>query len=195
MSLRSFLKSWSPEICIIFKHKLRSESIIPWCYVDYLYTKYTWLSHETASQAKEILWDFAGYYWAISCQNFYVKCLQTYKLKTFCTLSITLIRLQEIVLCIKPWNNSTLWALPDVSWLIWNSQVPELYLGRSILINSNAGGFFPFPSAIWNGKLLTYVIKTQRWIWTIILPLLVMRHRVLTINFDQTNTLTFKWQS
>lgn len=128
-------------------------------------------------------------------EKFYVNCLRTNKLKSLCTLSITLIWLQEIVLCIRPWNNSTLWVLCGIWWLIWNSQVPEQYLGQNILINSNVCGFSPFPSAIWNGKLLTCVIKAQRWIWAIVLCLPIMRHHVPANNFDQTNTLTFKWQS
>ena len=136
-----------------------------------VYGLYTIITYETASQAKQILADFTGYYWTISCQREILCQMFTNKkaekflhFLQILHISITLIWLQEIVLCIKPWNNSTLWVLCDIWWLIWNIQVPEQYLGQNILINSNICGFSPFPSAIWNGKLLTCVIKVQRWI-------------------------------
>lgn len=45
-----------------------------------------------------------------------------------------------------------LWVVYDMWLLIWNNQVLEQYLGQNILINPNVCGFFPFPSATWNGK-------------------------------------------
>lgn len=45
-----------------------------------------------------------------------------------------------------------LWVVYDMWWFIWNNQVLERYLGQNILLNWNVCGFFPFPSATWNGK-------------------------------------------
>lgn len=74
-----------------------------------MYRVYTIIAYETASQAKhalEILMVAIGP--SHVREKFYIRYLQTKKLKNLCTLSLTFIWLQEIMLCIKPRNNSTL---------------------------------------------------------------------------------------
>lgn len=70
-----------------------------------------------------------------------VKYVQTDKVKSFCILSLTLIELQKILLCNKPWNTWILWSLYNIGRLIWNSQVHKQYLGQNVLLNSNIYGF------------------------------------------------------
>lgn len=119
------------EIGIIFKQKLRSETVIPWCYVDFLRTEYTQLLLMKLQVKQNIHCEILMVAIGPSHvrESFYVRYLQTKQLKNLCTLSVAVIWLQEIMLCIEPWNNSTLWVLCDISWLIWSSQVPEQYLG------------------------------------------------------------------
>lgn len=144
------------------------------CYVYSLCMQYTRLSL-TKLQAKQILSDFIGNWWTVWHQREVVcqRCTNN-KMKSFCTLAITLIWLQEIMFHCE----IMLWVLYDMWWLIWNN------LGQNILINSNVCGFFPFPSATW--KTVWW-----RWVWAVIICLPIMRRHVLAIHFDQTSTSTF----
>lgn len=158
------------------------------CYVCSLCMQYTWLSLMKL-QAKQILSDFTGNWWTIwhqreLCQIFTNK--QDEKFLYFIN-NIDMAARD----CVSVFR-IILWVVCDMWLLIWNYQVLEQYLGQNILINSNVCGFFPFPSATWNGKPEWWRPRGE---FELMICLPIMRHHVLTIHFAQTNTLTFKWQS